>query len=127
VRPVPSQPIKIIHGQKGLQMAFIELNMVIPARQAHIYDEVEVGSADDGEDDGIVQLHPNAQSAPQTETTTPATINSDMIKSFYHRKKRQDGSQPTGTRINFLNGSGMAVTNTYLEVRELLTGDGVIR
>ena len=99
---------------------YVELNMVIPTRQAHIYDEVEVESADDGEDDGIVQLHPQV-AAPQ-EATTPTMVNSDTIKSFYRRKKRQDGTVPVGTRINFLNGSGMAVVETYDTVKSKLGG-----
>ena len=99
----------------------IELQMIIPARQAHIYDEREVATQeDDGEDDGIVQLHPNTSAAPRAEATTPAVVNSDTIKSFYKRKKHQDGTQPTGTRINFLNGSGMAVTEEYASVKAKL-------
>ena len=99
-------------------MTYIELNMVIPARQAHIYDEREVAAQDDdGEDDGIVQLHPSTE---EREATTPTMVNIATVKSFYRRKKRQDGTAPTGTRINFLNGSGMAVTNTYDEVKRLI-------
>jgi len=99
----------------------IELNMVIPQQQAHIYDEREVATQDDdGEDDGIVQLHPNTQSAPQAEATTVAVINGDHVKSFYRRKKRQDGTVPAGTRINFSNGSGMAVTDEYASVKAKL-------
>jgi len=96
---------------------FIEVTMVIPERQRHIYDEVEVETNDDGEDDGIVQLHPNTQSAPQAEATTPSLVNPAHIKSLYRRKKRQDGTVPVGVRINFANGSGSAYTDTYDEVK----------
>jgi hypothetical protein len=89
---------------------YIELNMIIPARQAHIYDETEVDTGEDGEDDGFVQLR------QEQEPTTPAMVNIDHIKSFYRRKRRPDGTTPTGTRINFINGTGMAVTNLYQDV-----------
>jgi hypothetical protein len=95
---------------------YIELNMIIPARQAHIYDETEVdtGEDGDGEDDGFVQLR------QEQEHTTPAMVNADHIKSFYRRKKRPDGTVPVGTRINFINGTGMAVTNLYQDVQSQL-------
>jgi hypothetical protein len=104
---------------------FVELNMVVPSRDrdSYIYDEEVVETeAGDGEDDGMSQVQSldAARQARAAELTTLATVNPAHIKNFYRRKKRSDGTQPVGVRINFSNGSGMAVTDTYDEVKAKL-------
>jgi len=92
---------------------FIKLSMVLPAQQRHIYEDTEVETAgDEGEDDGIVQLHPTQPG----ELTKPTVVNVDHIRNFYPRKRRQDGTQPIGTRITFSSGAGVAVSDTMEEV-----------
>lgn len=88
--------------------SFIELTMVIGPADQHA--EVEIDR--EGEDDGIVEQTP---AAPERTTKTMVAV--ALVRNFYPRKKRSDGVQPVGTRITFANGSGMAVTETYEEVR----------
>jgi len=87
---------------------FVTLTMVIAERDRS-YDD-----SDEGEDDGIVPMVPS-------EPTSPTVVNTDLIRNFYPRKKRRDGTRPVGTRITFVNGSGMAVTDTFEQVTAKIT------
>lgn len=87
----------------------VQLTMVIGTEDGPMDPEVDMG----GEDDGIA-----ATITPRrpVETTSPVVVNSDHVRNFYPRKKRRDGTTPTGTRITFSNGSGMPVTELFEEV-----------
>jgi len=82
---------------------FVKLTMIVPERD-RFQDDME-----EGEDDGIVALHP-------AEPTQPTVINTAHIRNLYARRKRRDGTRPAGTRITFSNGSGFAVQETLSEV-----------
>lgn len=74
-------------------MRMIELNMVL---------------AEDREDeDGI-----------QTATSCPVSVAVDQIRCFYPRKENRPG-----TRLTFHNSAGMAVTDTYEEVKTKLAAN----
>lgn len=97
---------------------FVELTMVIGPRDPHeAHAEAEIDR--EGEDDGIVETI--AVAPAQTERTSKTMVQVASVRNFYPRKKRSDGIQPTGTRITFMNGSGMAVTETYEEVARILS------
>jgi hypothetical protein len=110
-------------------MALVELNMILTERSSYIYDETEVPQQPvepvetDGEDDGIGQVESlaEARAARSTEPTTPTSVNPVHVRNFYRRKRRTDGTVPVGTRINFANGTGMAVSETYDEVKAKLS------
>jgi len=87
---------------------FVTLTMVIAERDRD--------DSDEGEDDGIVPMVP-------TEPTSQTVVNTDLIRNFYPRKKRRDGTRPVGTRITFANGSGMAVTDTFEQVTAKIAGN----
>jgi hypothetical protein len=99
---------------------FIELSMVIGRADPHEqHSETEIDR--EGEDDGIVDV----TLAPATPTaggerTSKTSVQVDQVRNFYPRKQRTDGVARVGTRITFANGSGMAVTETYERVKELL-------
>jgi len=89
---------------------FVKLTMVIPERdRPYVYEGENV--PEEGEDDGIVQLHPQT-----AEPTKPTVINAAHVRNIYARKKRRDGTTPVGTRITFVSGAGFAVTETLDEV-----------
>jgi len=87
-------------------MDLIQLTMVLGPSD-HQDPEVDMG----GEDDGVA-----ATIRPAREATSPVMVNPKHVRQFYPRRKRRDGTQPTGTRITFSNGSGLAVTELFEEV-----------
>jgi hypothetical protein len=107
---------------------FIMLSMVVgPARtdQGFGYDVdsgYEVGSepVNRGEDDGIVQLHPEQRDHPAEEEVSLVAVNFDDVREFYPRKPDRDGRPRLGTRIVFKNGAGRPVTESFDRVRELV-------
>jgi hypothetical protein len=95
---------------------YVELTMVIGPSDPHErHAESEIDR--EGEDDGITEVVAAPASNERTSKTTVQVLH---IRNFYPRKKRSDGQQPVGTRITFVNGSGMAVTETYDEVKSML-------
>jgi len=96
---------------------FIELSMVIGRADPHEqHSETEIDR--EGEDDGIVDVAPAAPTSDERISKTMVQV--ELIRNYYPRKQRTDGSQRRGTRVTFANGSGMAVTETYDEVKALL-------
>ena len=81
-------------------MPMIELNKIASERSRQRFDEEE------GED----------LPAEPAVVTTKTTIATDAIRCFYPRR----GGQP-GTRITFRDGGGFAVSESYDEVRQMLT------
>ena len=84
----------------------VQLTMIIPDR---FENEVEVDTG--GEDDGIA-----ATIRPRTEATAPVMVDTTHVRCFYPRHKRQDGTQPVGTRLTFSNSAGMPVLESFDEV-----------
>lgn len=96
---------------------FVELTMVIGRADPHeAHDQTEIDR--EGEDDGIVEQTPAPAS---TERTSKTYIQVELVRQFYPRKARSDGTARIGTRITFANGSGMAVTESYEEVKSILS------
>lgn len=56
-----------------------------------------------------------------TETTSPVMLDLEAVRNFYPRKPSAMGEPRNGTRLTFKDGAGMAVTNSYEEVKALYT------
>lgn len=95
---------------------YVELTMVIGPSDPHErHAESEIDR--EGEDDGITEV---VAAPASNERTAKTTVTVAHIRNFYPRKGRSDGTPRIGTRITFVNGSGMAVLETYDEVKALL-------
>lgn len=73
-------------------MRMIELTMVVEEGSRHV------------DEDGIAH--------PGSDQTCPVSVEVGQVRCFYPRKGGR-----TGTRLTFNNSAGMAVTETYAEVK----------
>lgn len=107
---------------------FSEVNMVLGYRhqprtaQQTSGDDVYRDTDEPGE--GIESSAPGAE-ASAGERTTPTMINVNAIRSFYRRQDDRGGSGHTGTRIYFLDGGHIRVTDTIDTVMGLVGGGQV--
>lgn len=108
---------------------FIELNLVLgsrhqaaanrqrPAEEDDIYRDTD--EPGEGRPEGS-EAGPAA--ATPGERSTPIMVNVNAIRSFYRRQDDRGGTAHTGTRIYFVDGGHIRVTDTIDVVIGLVSG-----